>query len=119
MDVNVRCCTSGHREVTALMLAASCGNESISTALLNRGADVNARNKEGWTALFHATNGNHANLGAVIGVGCIHVNTEPLDRKILSSSPTQGYNFEDSLNCIHDILRSKTAAAKRGESGLL
>ena len=63
VDVNVRCSTSGHREVTALMLAASCGNEAISTALLDRGADINARDKEGWTALFHATNGNHANLG--------------------------------------------------------
>ena len=63
VDVNVRCSTSGHREVTALMLAASCGNEAISTALLNRGADINARDKGGWTPLFHATNGNHTNLG--------------------------------------------------------
>ena len=62
IDVNVKSSPSGGREVTALMLAASCGNEAISTSLLQRGADVNGRDKKGWTALFHATNGNHDNL---------------------------------------------------------
>ena len=71
--MNVRCSTSGHREVTALMLAASCGNESISAALLDRCADVNARDKEGWTAVFHATNGNHANLGRFIALKVLFV----------------------------------------------
>ena len=62
IDVNLKSSPSGQREVTALILASSCGNEAISTALLQRGADVNARDKKGWTALFHATNGNHAGL---------------------------------------------------------
>ena len=47
IDVNVKSSPSGHRELTALMLASSCGNEAISALLLDHGADVNARDKKG------------------------------------------------------------------------
>ena len=48
---------------TALMLAARLNNREIVTALLQSGADVNARAKDGWTALMFSANCGDAGVG--------------------------------------------------------
>jgi Ankyrin repeats (3 copies) len=48
---------------TALMLAVRLNNREIVTALLQAGADVNARAKDGWTALMFSANCGDAGVG--------------------------------------------------------
>lgn len=53
-----------------LIKAAKKGNTAKIEKLLARGADVNARNKSGWTALMHAAvNGHTAIIKALLAAG--------------------------------------------------
>lgn len=56
--VNVNA-TTAENGVNALMLAASCGNESVVYFLLQNGAKIDAQDKRGWTGLFYATYQGH------------------------------------------------------------
>jgi hypothetical protein len=60
-QVNVDVRTS-NKAATALMLAASCGNEAVVYFLLSSGADINAMDKNGYTALFYAVLQGHQNI---------------------------------------------------------
>jgi ankyrin repeat protein len=51
-DVNVS--NYGHGS-TPLMLAAECGDTAVVKALINKGGDINAKNKKGVAALYPAT----------------------------------------------------------------
>ncbi|KAI8867640.1 hypothetical protein GQ42DRAFT_138322, partial [Ramicandelaber brevisporus] len=51
---------------TALIYAASFGYEEIVELLLKSGADVDAQDKTGWTALMWATNNNHHNVARLL-----------------------------------------------------
>lgn len=59
VDVDVR---TDKLSATALMLAASCGNEGVVYFLLQSGADIHATDKNGCTALFYATLQGHQNV---------------------------------------------------------
>lgn len=48
---------------SALMLSARLNNREIATALLQAGANVNARAKDGWTALMFSANCGDAGVG--------------------------------------------------------
>lgn len=56
VDVNARTTKNG---ATALMLAASCGIESVVYFLLQNGAKIDAQDERGWTCLFYATYQGH------------------------------------------------------------
>jgi hypothetical protein len=56
----------GNKCTTALMLASSRGNIRVAQALINAGANVNARNTDGKTALKLATENNHFTLVAIL-----------------------------------------------------
>ena len=56
VDVNASTTKNG---ATSLMLAASCGNESVVYFLLQNGAKIDAQDKRGWTGLFYATYQGH------------------------------------------------------------
>jgi uncharacterized protein len=77
-DVNA---AKGQYESTPLMLAAARGETGVLRCLLDKGAKVNARDSDGWTALMGATVEGH--LEAVIllldndsDVGAINSNGE-------------------------------------------
>lgn len=59
VDVDVR---TDKLCATALMLSASCGNEGVVYFLLQSGADINAMDNNGCTALFYATLQGHQNV---------------------------------------------------------
>ncbi|KAM4820171.1 ankyrin repeat and SAM domain-containing protein 3 isoform 2-T2 [Thomomys bottae] len=44
------------------MLASSCGNESIAYFLLQQGAELEMKDIQGWTALFHCTSAGHQQM---------------------------------------------------------
>ncbi|XP_032234371.2 ankyrin repeat and SAM domain-containing protein 3 [Nematostella vectensis] len=50
------------RQSTALMLAASCGNEPVVYFLIQNRADINAMDVHGDTALFYAAHQGHQNV---------------------------------------------------------
>ncbi len=56
----------GNKCTTALMLACSLGNVRVAQALINAGANVNARDTDGKTALKLATENNHFTLVAIL-----------------------------------------------------
>lgn len=54
MGADIECRQVIFDNATALMQAAGAGSVDAVKLLLNRGAEVNARDKSGWTALRHA-----------------------------------------------------------------
>lgn len=51
---------------TPLIVASLIGNEEIIKILLSGGAEVNARDKDGWTALVWATEIGYANIAGLL-----------------------------------------------------
>lgn len=68
---------------TALLMAAQDGYEGVAKALIDAGADVNARSTRcsGWTTLHYASHGNHVSLAKLLlekgaNSGAISTDTE-------------------------------------------
>ncbi|KAF2227545.1 ankyrin repeat-containing domain protein, partial [Elsinoe ampelina] len=64
---------------TPLMAASSRGNDSIVRLLLQRGADVHARNSDGWTALTKAV--YHGKLSTVMALVSYGAEIDPVDNE--------------------------------------
>lgn len=62
VDVNARSRTKKNYGATPLMLASSCGNETVVYFLLQNGAKIDAQDNRGWTSLFYATYQGHVNV---------------------------------------------------------
>lgn len=55
-----------YKSVTTLMAAAFTGDTATVKTMLDRGADVNARDRIGWTALSYATWKGHADVAELL-----------------------------------------------------
>ncbi len=66
----------GKYRTTVLMEAAVEGNEEVVKFLLNRGADVNAKDKDGWTSLMGATVEGHLETAQLLLTAGADVNAQ-------------------------------------------
>jgi ankyrin repeat protein len=79
---------------TALIMAAEKGHKKVVTLLLENGADINAANNFGGTALHGALSGRHADLAQFLIKRGADVNSKHLGSNItvLMTAAVQGYS---------------------------
>ncbi len=70
------------RKMTPLMIAALTGDETLTTLLLEKGANVALKDKKGWTPLIHAV--ESASYPCVIALVKAGANVNALDKDYLS-----------------------------------
>ena len=80
--------------MTPLMLVAYSGRAPAVTALINAGADVNAQDDDGWTALVHAASGGHAQVVSLLLMAGADPNIRTRDgRSVLAESRARKRQF--------------------------
>ena len=68
--------------VTAVYIAVQHGKDDVVKALINKGADVNIADNDGWTPLmFSAQEGHLTTVQALLSVPAININAKNLHRK--------------------------------------
>ncbi len=72
-DVNAR---NNYDGLTALMWAARHGHADVVEVLMKHGADVNAKNNDGWTALMHSALNDEAEAAEVLLAHGANVNVK-------------------------------------------
>ena len=86
---------------TALISAAARGDLEVSSFLLQRGADVNIQDKQGYTALFHAI---HARYEEVEKILLNHPNLDPNARGLNGITALSSYVWRDRKNAAQKLL---------------
>jgi len=95
--VDVNLCDK--QKMTALMWAATEGNDSLVKFLISVGADVNRRDNQGRTAMFIAKSGSHYNIVNMLNEQFCKVN------KIVLSKPSNSCNNNNN-NSNSNLLNS-------------
>jgi ankyrin repeat protein len=88
-DVNTPVAKGGY---TPLMLASISGSSELATALLGRGAKIDAVNPGGVTALMIAVAGNHSTLAALLVKSGADVNARSEDGRTALSIAQENSN---------------------------
>jgi len=98
--------TAGELE-DKLIKAAQEGHADVVRALLDKGADVNAKRRDGWTALMIAANNGHADVvHALLDKGA-DVNAKDNDGvTALMAAAGNNLNYNGSWNGHVDVIRA-------------
>jgi ankyrin repeat protein len=86
---------------TALISAAARGDLEIVNVLLQRGADVNVKDKRGYTALFHAIEAMYDDVAFVL---LNQPNLDPNTRGLNAVTPLMSYVWRDRKDAVQKLL---------------
>lgn len=106
---------------TPLMRAAKRNNADVVNFLISRGADVNAKNKKGWTALLFAASHNTSDVVKLLLDNGADINAENKDGNnaimcALQQAPKE--NISSVVNVLVQYGADKNAAAKNGRKAI-
>jgi len=86
---------------TPLISAAARGNLEVTNVLLQRGADVNVKDKKGYTALFHAIEAMYEDVALAI---LDHPNFDPENRGLNGVTALMSYAWRDNKDAVQKLL---------------
>ena len=98
MNVNAQTQADGR---TALISAAARGDVEVTKLLLQRGADVNIKDKKGYTALFHAIEAMYDEVAFVI---LDQPNLDPNARGLNGVTALMSYAWRDRKDAVQKLL---------------
>jgi hypothetical protein len=110
MDVNV---VDSETNVTALMEAVGNGNQEMVRVLLNAGADVNARNKNGRTALLNI----HEDTTAEVVWALVAAGAKVNRKDVGGNTPVLMAAMEDNVPVLQALLDAGAKVNAKNEEG--
>jgi ankyrin repeat protein len=98
MNINAQCESDGR---TALISASARGDLEVSSFLIQRGADVNIQDKQGYTALLHAIEARYEDVEKIL---LDHPNLDPHARGLNGITALGSYVWRERTDAVKKLL---------------